>query len=69
MKARAENALQAHLRAKGEIMKAQNTFEKKDWMKVAKAFAKEAYGKKKAALIEQERRIMELYKPDEYWDD
>jgi hypothetical protein len=50
-------------------MKVQNTFEKKDWRKVAKAFAKQAYGKKKAALIEQERRIMELYKPDEYWDD
>lgn len=44
-------------------------FEKKDWRKVAKAFARQAYGKKKAALIEQERRIMGWIKQDEYWDD
>lgn len=33
-----------------------NKFEKKDWFKVAKAFAKQAYGKKKLAEMEQERR-------------
>ena len=42
---------------KGTIMKTQNTFEKKDWGKVAKAFAKQAYGKKKREAIERERRF------------
>ena len=36
-------------------MKTQNEFEKKDWMKTAKAFAKQAYGKKKLEAIERER--------------
>ena len=39
------------------IMKTQNTFEKKDWDKSAKAFAKQAYGKKKLEAIERERRF------------
>ncbi len=38
-------------------MKTQNTFEKKDWSKAAKAFAKQAYGKKKLEAIERERRF------------
>jgi hypothetical protein len=47
-------------------MKTQNTFEKKDWGKVAKAFAKQAYGKAKREAIERERR----WKTDEEdWDD
>ena len=47
-------------------MKTQHTFEKKDWGKVAKAFAKQAYGKKKLEAIERERR----WKTDEEdWDD
>ena len=57
VKARDENPLQAHLRAKGLIMKTQNTFEKKDWGKAAKAFAKQAYGKEKREAIERERRF------------
>lgn len=70
MKVRGENALQAHLCVKkGTIMKAQNAFEKKDWMKEAKAFAKQVYGKKKMESIQQERRIMESIKQDEWWDD
>lgn len=42
---------------KGIIMKTRNTFEKKDWCKAAKAFAKQAYGKKKLEAIERERRF------------
>lgn len=38
-------------------MKTQNTFEKKDWDKSAKAFAKQAYGKKKLEAIERARRF------------
>lgn len=38
-------------------MKTRNTFEKKDWCKAAKAFAKQAYGKKKLEAIERERRF------------
>jgi len=38
-------------------MKTRNTFEKKDWGKAAKAFAKQAYGKAKREAIERERRF------------
>ena len=37
-------------------MKQKDNFEKKDWGKTAKAFAKQAYGKKKLEAIERERR-------------
>lgn len=67
MKARVKNALQAHLRAKkGTIMKTQNTIEKKDWGKAAKAFAKQAYGKKKLEAIRRERRF-DIHKVE--WDE
>lgn len=38
-------------------MKQKDNFEKKDWDKAAKAFAKQAYGKKKLEAIKQERRF------------
>lgn len=38
-------------------MKTQGEFEKKDWGKAAKAFAKQAYGKKKLEAIKRERRF------------
>lgn len=47
-------------------MKTQNTFEKKDWGKAAKAFAKQAYGKKKLEAIRRERRF-DMSKVE--WDD
>lgn len=47
-------------------MKTQNTFEKKDWDKAAKAFAKQVYGKKKLEAIKQERRF-DMSKVE--WDD
>lgn len=47
-------------------MKTRNTFEKKDWSKAAKAFAKQAYGKKKLEAIERERR---WNTDEEDWDD
>lgn len=47
-------------------MKTRNTFEKKDWDKAAKAFAKQAYGKKKLEAIKQERRF-DIRKVE--WDD
>lgn len=34
-----------------------DNFEKKDWGKTAKAFAKQAYGKKKLEAIRRERRF------------
>ena len=49
-------------------MKQKDNFEKKDWSKAAKAFAKQAYGKRKLESIQQERRIAKLEK-DEDWDD
>ena len=66
VKASVKIALQAHLRAKGIIMKTRNTFEKKDWGKAAKAFAKQAYGKAKRKAIELERRF-DISKVE--WDD
>ena len=41
-------------------------FEKKDWSKAAKAFAKQAYGKKKLEAIKRERRF-DASKDE--WDD
>lgn len=38
-------------------MKQKDNFEKKDWGKAAKAFAKQAYGKKKLEAIKRERRL------------
>lgn len=38
-------------------MKQKDNFEKKDWDKAAKAFAKQAYGKAKREAIERERRF------------
>lgn len=38
-------------------MKTCDKFEKKDWGKVAKAFAKQAYGKAKVEAIKRERRF------------
>lgn len=38
-------------------MKQKDNFEKKDWGKAAKAFAKQAYGKAKRKAIERERRF------------
>lgn len=49
-------------------MKQKDNFEKKDWCKAVKAFAKQAYGKKKMESLKQERRITELGK-DSDWDD
>lgn len=46
-------------------MKQKDNFEK-DWSKAAKAFAKQAYGKKKAEMIKQERRAGTV---SEDWDD
>lgn len=43
-------------------------FEKKDWGKAAKAFAKQAYGKRKLEAIKRERRVRE-WAADDYWDD
>lgn len=50
-------------------MKQKGNFEEKDWSKAAKAFAKQAYGRKKMKLIQQERRITESIKQDAYWGD
>lgn len=41
----------------------------KDWSKAARAFARQAYGKKKAASILLERRITAWAAKDDYWDD
>ena len=38
-------------------MKQKDEFEKKDWGKAAKAFAKQAYGKKKLEAIRRESRF------------
>ena len=47
-------------------MKQKGNFEKKDWGKAAKAFAKQAYGKAKREAIERERR---WNTDEEDWDD
>lgn len=49
-------------------MKQKGNF-KKDWRTEAKAFAKQAYGRKKMESIRLERRITEWATKDEYWDD
>jgi len=63
-----ENRLRSAANAKEVYMKQKDNFEKKDWGKAAKAFAKQAYGKRKLESIQQERRIAKLEK-DEDWDD
>lgn len=50
-------------------MKQKDNFEKKDWGKAAKAFARQAYGKRKLEAIRHERRMAEWMAKDEYWDD
>lgn len=40
----------------------------KDWSKAARAFARQAYGKKKAESLLLERRVRE-WAADDYWDD
>ena len=52
-----ENRLRSAANAKEVYMKQKDNFEKKDWSKKAKAFAKQAYGKKKLEAIKRERRF------------
>ena len=52
-----ENRLGSAANAKEGNMKQKGNFEKKDWSKAAKAFAKQAYGKAKREAIERERRF------------
>lgn len=52
-----ENRLKSAANAKEVYMRQKDNFEKKDWNKAAKAFAKQAYGKKKLEAIERERRF------------
>ncbi len=42
---------------------------RKDWDKEAKAFARQAYGKRKMESIRLERRITERAVKDGYWGD
>lgn len=63
-----ENRLRSTANAKEVYMKQKDNFEKKDWSKAAKAFAKQAYGKKRMESLKQERRIAGLGK-DTDWDD
>lgn len=63
-----KNRLKSTVNKKEVYMKQKDNF-RKDWMKVAKAFAKQAYGKKKMESIQQERRIMEAIKQVEWWGD
>ncbi len=50
-------------------MEQKDNFKKKDWGKAAKAFARQAYGKRKLESIQLERQIREGAAKDEYWDD
>lgn len=52
-----ENRLGSAANAKEVYMEQKANFEKKDWDKAAKAFAKQAYGKKKLEAIRRERRF------------
>ena len=61
-----ENRLKGAANAKEVYMRQKDNFEKKDWDKAAKAFAKQAYGKKKLEAIERERRF-DIRKVE--WDD
>lgn len=51
-----ENRLRSAVNAKEVYMEQKDNF-KKDWGKAAKAFAKQAYGKKKLEAIKRERRF------------
>lgn len=61
-----ENRLGSAANEKEAYMKQKGNFEKKDWAKAAKAFAKQAYGKKKLEAMKQERRF-DIRKVE--WDD
>lgn len=52
-----KNRLRGAVNAKEVYMGQKDNFEKKDWGKTAKAFAKQAYGKKKLEAIRRERRF------------
>lgn len=64
-----KNRLRGAVNAKEAYMEQKDNFEKKDWDKAAKAFARQAYGKRKLESIQLERQIREWAAKDEYYDD